>query len=224
MQLTRFAWIAAIAVATFTGGCAGLQRAATDPDYDKTRRGAAIGAAVGAVAGLLTKGDKLDNALIGAAVGGLAGGAVGNYQDRQEARLRQELAGSGVDVVRQGNNITLDMPGSVTFATDSADLNARFFGVLDRVGQTLAEYDQTVVEVAGHTDSTGSRGYNLQLSERRAQTVASYLSSRGVASRRLLTVGAGPDHPVASNSTADGRQQNRRVEITIVPVERRSAG
>ncbi len=212
--------VATLCATLVLGACADMQLAASSPDYEKTRRGAAIGAAVGVVAGLLTRGDKLDNALIGAAIGGLAGGAIGNYQDRQEAKLRQQLAGTGVDVVRQGDNITLDMPGSITFATNSADLNSRFFPVLDKVGATLKEYDQTVIEVAGHTDSTGSSSYNQALSERRAQSVAAYLESRGVAQKRMMTVGAGETHPIASNDTPDGRQQNRRVEITIVPVRK----
>jgi outer membrane protein OmpA-like peptidoglycan-associated protein len=215
----RILTVCALCAAVTMAGCAGM---ATSPEYEKTRRGAGIGAAVGAVAGVLSKGDRLDNAMIGAAIGGLAGGAIGNYQDRQEAKLRQQLEGTGVDVVRQGDNITLAMPGSITFATNSADLNSNFYSVLDRVGQTLAEYDQTMVEIAGHTDSTGTRQYNMLLSERRAQSVSAYLQSRGVNSKRLLTVGAGPDHPVASNDTPDGRQQNRRVELSIVPVERRS--
>jgi outer membrane protein OmpA-like peptidoglycan-associated protein len=215
----RRTWtVGAACVAVALAGCAGM---ATSPEYQKTRQGAGIGAAIGAVAGLLSKGDKLENAAIGAAIGGLAGGAIGNYQDRQEAKLRAQLAGSGVDVVRQGDNITLDMPGNITFATNSADLNSNFYSVLDRVSQTLGEYDQTMVEIAGHTDSTGARNYNMLLSERRAQSVAAYLSSRGVSSKRLLTVGAGPDHPVATNATPEGRQQNRRVELTIVPVEKK---
>jgi outer membrane protein OmpA-like peptidoglycan-associated protein len=213
--------VALLSATLVLGACADMQQAASSPDYEKTRRGAGIGAAIGAVAGLLTRGDKLDNALIGAAIGGLAGGAIGNYQDRQEAKLRQQLAGTGVDVVRQGDNITLDMPGSITFATNSADLNSRFFPVLDKVGATLKEYDQTVIEVAGHTDSTGSSSYNQALSERRAQSVAAYLESRGVPQKRMMTVGAGETHPIASNDTPNGRQQNRRVEITIVPVEKK---
>jgi outer membrane protein OmpA-like peptidoglycan-associated protein len=215
--------IAALAsTSLFLSGCASLQSAATDPDTQNTRRGAAIGAGVGAVAGLLTGGDKLQRALIGAAVGGLAGGAVGNYQDRQERKLREELANSGVDVVRQGDNITLDIPGGITFAVDSSDINASLRPVLDRVAVTLVEYDQTLVEVAGHTDSTGADSYNQSLSERRAGSVAAYLSSRGVPMRRMVTVGAGELHPIASNDTADGREQNRRVEVTIVPVKQTS--
>jgi outer membrane protein OmpA-like peptidoglycan-associated protein len=208
-------------LAALACACSTVQETATSPDYQKTRTGAGIGAGVGAVVGLLTKGDKFDNALIGAAIGGLAGGAIGNYQDRQEAALRAKTAGTGVEVVRKDNNITLDMPGGITFATNSADLNASFYPVLDKVSGTLVQYDQTMIEVAGHTDSTGSAQYNQALSERRAQSVAAYLESRGVRSARLLVVGAGETRPIASNDTPQGRQQNRRVELTIVPVEKK---
>jgi outer membrane protein OmpA-like peptidoglycan-associated protein len=193
-----------------------------NPDTAKTRSGAAIGAGIGAVIGLLSKGDKFDNAAIGAAIGGLGGAAIGNYQDQQERKLRAQLANTGVEVQRVGNNITLDMPGGVTFATNSADINANFYTVLDQVATTLGEFNQTVIEVAGHTDSTGARAYNMTLSERRAGSVVSYLSGRGVARERMIAVGAGPDHPVDTNETAEGRAQNRRVEITIVPVEKQA--
>lgn len=191
-----------------------------NPDTAKTRSGAAIGAGIGAVIGLLSKGDKFDNAVIGAAIGGLGGAAIGSYQDQQERKLRAQLADTGVEVQRVGNNITLDMPGGVTFATNSSDINASFYPVLDKVAATLSEFNQTVIEVAGHTDSTGSRAYNMALSERRAGSVVNYLSSRGVAAGRMIAVGAGPDHPVDTNDTPQGRAQNRRVEITIVPVEK----
>lgn len=183
----------------------------------KATKGAAIGAAAGAVAGLLTRGDKLQNALIGAGIGGIAGGGIGYYMDVQEAKLRQRLQGTGVSVTRQGDNITLNMPGNVTFASNSSDLNSKFFSVLDSVGIVLKEYDKTVVEVAGHTDNTGGTAMNQSLSERRASTVADYLSGRGINSKRFIVVGAGEAHPVASNASAQGRQQNRRVELTIVP-------
>ena len=185
----------------------------------KAVKGAGIGAAVGAVAGLLTHGDKLQNALIGAGIGSIAGGGAGYYMDVQEAKLRQQLEGTGVSVTRNGNQITLNMPGNITFASNSADLNQQFFGVLDSVSIVLKEYDKTVVEVAGHTDNTGSAQLNKDLSERRAATVANYLSGRGINSKRFITVGAGSEHPIASNATAQGRQQNRRVELTIVPNE-----
>jgi outer membrane protein OmpA-like peptidoglycan-associated protein len=181
-------------------------------------KGAGIGAAAGAVVGLLTKGDKLENALIGAGVGALAGGGVGYYMDVQEAKLRQRMEGTGVSVTRNGDNITLNMPGNITFALNSADLNAQFYNALNGVAMVLKEYDKTVIEVAGHTDSTGSDQYNLQLSQRRAQSVASYLVSQGVKQERLITVGAGKAYPIASNATEEGRAQNRRVELTIVPI------
>lgn len=213
---SRLGWL----VLAGLSACATLQQTETSPDYQKTRTGAGIGAAAGAVIGLLTRGDKFQNALIGAAIGGVAGGAIGNYQDRQAAKLRADTAGTGVQVVQQGNNITLAMPGNITFATNSADLNASFYPVLDKVSSTLVQYDQTMVEVAGHTDSTGSAAYNQALSERRAQSVAAYLTSRGVRGARLIVVGDGENHPIASNDTPEGRQQNRRVELTIVPVEK----
>lgn len=215
--------LAALAsVALLASGCESLRSVTSNPETQNTRRGAAIGAGVGAVVGLITGGDKLERALIGAAVGGLAGGAIGNYQDRQERKLRAELAGTGVEVVRNSENITLDIPGGITFAVDSSDINSSFKPILDKVASTLVEYDQTLIEVAGHTDSTGSDSYNQGLSERRASSVASYLSGRGVPMRRMVTVGGGESHPVASNDTAEGREQNRRVEVTIVPVEKDS--
>jgi len=222
MTLRTTATVTLLALSVALTGCETMSSAATNPDTAKTRRGAAIGAGVGAVIGLISKGDKVQNAMIGAAIGGLAGGAIGNYQDRQERKLRAQLAGTGVDVQRIGDNITLNMPGNVTFASDSADLNAQFFKVLEQVAGTLTEYNQTVIEVAGHTDSTGSDAYNQQLSERRAGAVIAYLASHGVQDQRMIKVGAGEKHPVASNATAEGRQLNRRVEITIVPVEQKA--
>jgi outer membrane protein OmpA-like peptidoglycan-associated protein len=158
------------------------------------------------------------NALIAAGVGALAGGAVGQYMDRQEAKLRDELKGTGVSVTRNGNNITLNMPGNITFKTDSADLRPDFFDVLNSVALVLKEYDKTILEVAGHTDSTGSEQYNQTLSERRAGAVAQYLTSQGVNPQRIITVGAGKDHPIASNDTPEGRQANRRVELSLEPI------
>jgi outer membrane protein OmpA-like peptidoglycan-associated protein len=220
IRMNRKGIVALIAAAAVgIGGCAPLQDVATSPEREKTRRGAGYGAAAGAVIGLLTGGnDKFEAAMIGAAAGALAGGAVGYYMDRQEDKLREQMAGTGVGVVRQGDNITLDVPGGVTFAFNSSDINSQFYPVLDRVAATLTEYDKTVIEVAGHTDSVGSDSYNQQLSERRANSVANYLSGRGVARTRVVTIGAGEAHPVASNDTDEGRARNRRVEITIVPV------
>jgi len=214
--------ILAITVAAFfASACTTLDPYTREEKTSKTAKGAMIGAGIGAVVGLISGDDAVERrqrALIGAGVGALAGGAVGNYQDRQEAKLRAELEGTGVSVYRDGDNITLNMPGSITFATDSSDLSPAFFDVLNSVGKVLGEFDKTVVEVAGHTDSRGSDAYNQSLSERRAASVATYLQGQGVMSQRLITVGLGESRPVADNSTADGRQANRRVEITMVPV------
>jgi outer membrane protein OmpA-like peptidoglycan-associated protein len=211
------ALLVVVAATVSLAGCAATDDFMTNPEKAKTRQGTAIGAGAGAVAGLLI-GGGWEGALIGAGVGALAGGAVGNYQDKQEKKLRQQMAGTGVEVVRNGDNITLDMPGNVTFAFDSAALNPQFNSVLDKVAQTLTEFDQTVIQIAGHTDSTGAHSYNMKLSEQRANSVKSYLAGRGVPTQRMQTVGAGPDHPIADNSTEAGRAENRRVEITIVPV------
>ena len=212
----------AAALSMVMAGCATYTGQTTDPnDPNRTQQGALIGAAVGAVAGLLTGDDATERrqrALVGAGVGGLTGGAVGAYQDRQEAELRRQMAGTGVDVVRNGDNITLNMPGNITFAFDSSNLQSQFLPVLDNVAGTLSEYNQTIVEVAGHTDSVGTDSYNQALSERRANAVAGYLGSKGIMQQRMMVVGAGETRPVASNDTDSGRAQNRRVEITLVPV------
>lgn len=201
--------------------CTTLDPYTREEKVSNASKGAAIGALSGVAVGLITGDDSAErkkNALILAGVGGVAGGAVGYYMDQQEMKLRQQLEGTGVSVARNGDNITLNMPGNVTFAVDSGDLNSGFYPVLDSVGLVLKEFDQTFVEVAGHTDSTGAEQYNQALSERRAESVAAYLKSRPMRADRLVTVGAGENHPIADNATADGRATNRRVEITIVPV------
>ncbi len=186
----------------------------------KATTGAAIGGIAGAILGAATasRGNRAEMALLGAGIGAIAGGSVGYYMDVQEAKLRQKLEGTGVRVVRDGNDIRLVMPGDVTFATNSADLNSRFFPVLDSVALVLNEYKSTLVTVAGYTDSTGSVDYNQKLSEKRATTVALYLQGRGVAEQRLAAIGHGEANPVASNNTAEGRSRNRRVEITLDPI------
>jgi outer membrane protein OmpA-like peptidoglycan-associated protein len=201
--------------------CTTLDPYTREEETSKAQRQAVIGAAAGAAVGLLTGDSSMERkqrALIGAGLGALAGAGVGTYMDRQEAKLRAELERTGVSVTRIGDNITLNMPGNITFATNSADLNAGFFDVLNSVSLVVDEFDQTVIEVAGHTDSTGSDEYNQQLSERRAAAVAAYLRTRNVLADRIITVGAGESRPVASNDTDAGRQQNRRVELTLVPL------
>jgi outer membrane protein OmpA-like peptidoglycan-associated protein len=213
--------LAALAAATVVSGCYTNDAYSGNRKVSNTAKGAGIGAAIGAVAGILSGPDARahrKNALIAAGVGALAGGAVGQYMDRQEAKLRSQLQGTGVSVTRNGDTITLNMPGNITFRTDSADLNASFYNVLNSVSLVLKEYDKTILEVAGHTDNTGSAQYNQGLSERRAQSVAQYLESHGVNSQRVMTVGAGETHPIASNNTPDGRQANRRVELSLEPL------
>ena len=202
-------------------GCYTYDAYTGDKKVSDTTKGAGIGAAAGAVVGLLTGGDAAahrKNALIAAGVGALAGGAIGNYMDRQEASLRHDLAGTGVSVTRMGDNITLNMPGNITFKSDSSELDPSFYKVLNSVDLVLKKYNKTVVEVAGHTDSTGAADYNQKLSERRAEAVAQYLESQGLATNRVVTIGAGETRPVADNATPQGRQMNRRVELTLTPL------
>src|SRR6186713_561020 len=168
----RFLKVAVVAAALIAvAACETVNPYTNETQTSKAATGAGIGAAAGAVIGLLTKGDKLQNALIGAGAGALAGGGVGYYMDVQEAKLRQRLEGTGVSVTRVGDNITLNLPSSITFASNSSDLNAQFYSALEGVSMVLKEYNKTVIEVAGHTDSTGSDSYNQQLSQRRASSV-----------------------------------------------------
>src|SRR5690606_32582234 len=146
------------------------------------------------------------------------GAGYGYYADKQEAELRRSMQGTGVEVQRQGDVIQLVMPGNITFATDSADIASSFYVPLNNLASSFRQYNQNSIEIVGHTDSTGSRAHNMALSQRRAQAVANYLSAQGVDPSRLSTRGAGPDQPVASNATADGRAQNRRVEVTLRPL------
>jgi len=202
-------------------GCQTLDPYTQESKTSNATKGAIIGAVSGAVVGLVSGDDAVErrqHALIGAGIGALAGGSVGYYMDRQEAKLRAELEDTGVSVHRDGDNITLNMPGNVTFATDSSDLSESFYDVLGSVSIVLDEFDQTVVEVAGHTDSSGSEAHNQALSERRASSVAQYLDVRGVNDQRIITVGMGEIRPVADNDSSSGRQMNRRVEITLVPI------
>ena len=213
--------LAMTVMTVFVSGCETLDAYTREEKMSSATKGALIGAAAGVAVGLMSGDDAVErrqHALIGAGIGALAGGSIGYYMDKQEAELRAELEGTGVSVVRNGENITLSMPGNVTFATDSSDLSPAFFDVLNSVGKVLVEYEQTVVEVAGHTDSTGSESYNQGLSKRRATSVSAYLSGQGIIDQRLITLGMGEARPIADNSTSAGRQANRRVEITMVPV------
>ncbi|MBT9383979.1 OmpA family protein [Pseudooceanicola sp. CBS1P-1] len=184
--------------------------------YRNTRTGAAAGAGFGAVVGSLLSDDKGKGAAIGAVVGGIAGSAYGNYLDKQEASLRGSL-GNDVQIQNTGSQLILTMPQDILFATDSATLRPDLTSDLQKVAQSLNEYPATRVQVVGHTDNTGTAAYNQQLSQRRAASVANTLINYGVSSGRISAFGRGEDQPKASNLTAEGRQQNRRVEIVIIP-------
>lgn len=202
---------------------------ASDPLTGKAQRnntagGAALGALLGAGAGFLVarkKGgkDQRKAALIGAGIGGLAGAGIGNYMDRQEQELRQHLQNSGVSVSRSGDNIILNMPSNVTFASDSATVNQNFAGVLNSVAIILNKYPNTLLDIDGHTDSSGDPTYNQQLSERRAVAVGQYLQGQGTEPRRLLVVGFGETRPIAPNDSEQGKAMNRRVEVKITPIQ-----
>jgi outer membrane protein OmpA-like peptidoglycan-associated protein len=181
--------------------------------------GAAVGALLGAGVGALTgdnREDSIRNAAIGAAVGAGLGAIGGDSLDRQEAELRAQL-GSGVGLVNTGSQLIVTMPQDILFATGSATLTPTLIGDLQDVARSLNTYPNTTVQVVGHTDNTGDAAYNQRLSEQRAQSVASVLISSGVAPSRVQIVGRGENNPIASNQTAEGRQQNRRVEIIITP-------
>ena len=178
---------------------------------------AAYGAGAAAVCGLVGAIESSKHARNAALGCGIVGAGVGAYMDAQESKLRAQLQGTGVQVAREGDNIRLIMPGNITFETDSYNLRPDFYPVLNSVATVLAKYADTAIRVSGHTDNTGSRQYNQTLSEKRAGSVAEYLTAQGVARQRLVVQGQAFDQPIADNATAAGRAQNRRVEIYILP-------
>ncbi|NVK42230.1 MAG: OmpA family protein [Oceanospirillaceae bacterium] len=197
-------------------GCTTLDPYSREEKTAQATKGAGIGAVTGALLGAaVDHHDRGRGALVGALVGGAVGGGIGHYMDQQEMALRQRLDGTGVGIERVGDDIRLVMPGNITFETGSAQLDSGFYAVLDDVALVLNEFDKTAVGVNGFTDNTGSFELNQNLSEQRATSVARYLVSRGVAQGRISTQGYGPRYPVASNDTAAGRSQNRRVEVFI---------
>ncbi len=186
----------------------------------RTKEGALTGAAIGAGLGVLTgKGgkDKLDRAVVGGALGGLAGGVIGNNLDRQAGELQAELNDSRIRIINEGSQLRVVMPEGLLFATDSASVQPSIQNDLYAVADNLNRYPNSRVEVVGHTDNTGSAAYNQTLSENRAAAVGAILRGAGVAGGRLVTYGRGESMPVASNLTPEGKAQNRRVEIVIIP-------
>ncbi|NYD88554.1 OmpA family protein [Sphingomonas melonis] len=215
---SKFLAAAALAALVTTSACT------TDPETGERRISkTAIGGIGGALGGYLLGdlvGGRRDRTekILGAGIGGLAGAGIGAYMDKQERDLRARTAGTDVQVTREGDNLVLNIPSGITFAYDSAEVQPQFRRTLDQVAETLAQYNQTYIDVYGHTDSTGSDAYNQTLSERRATSVADYLASRGVQPARIGMRGFGETQPIASNDTDAGRAANRRVEVKIVPI------
>ncbi len=217
--------IIALSFASITAltGCTTFDAYTGEEKTSNTAKGAGIGGGVAAVISFLANKDKSSaernrRILRDAGIGAIAGGGVGYYMDSQEAKLRQQLRSSGVSVVRDGDNINLIMPGNITFPSNGRDLRAGFYNVLDSVAIVLEEFEKTTIVSAGYTDSTGSDAYNQQLSEDRANAVASYLKTKKVNPARFEIIGFGESNPVADNSTPEGRAQNRRVELTLLPI------
>jgi outer membrane protein OmpA-like peptidoglycan-associated protein len=215
------------AVTTLSAAALLLAACSTDPytgeqKISNTAVGATTGAILGGVGGAIlgetTSLKTRKAALIGAGIGALAGGGVGVYMDSQEAKLRRRLEGTGVSVTRDGESIILNMPSNITFATDQSDIKPNFYATLNSVSIVLKEFNQTLVDVEGHTDSDGSDEYNQQLSQRRAEAVAEYLVSQELSPERFETKGYGEARPVATNASGGGKARNRRVEIQIVPL------
>ncbi|KPY36817.1 MULTISPECIES: OmpA family protein [Pseudomonas syringae group] len=224
MFMSRRLIIAATAVAMLSG-CATSNpydnqgQAQSSGGMNKTAKYGGLGALAGAVAGAaIDHNNRGKGALIGAAVVGAASAGYGYYADKQEAALRASMANTGVEVQRQGDQIKLIMPGNITFATDSSAIASSFYSPLNNLANSLKQFNQSNIEIIGYTDSTGSRQHNMDLSQQRAQSVATYLTSQGVDQAHLSVRGAGPDQPIASNADANGRAQNRRVEVNLKPI------
>ena len=182
-------------------------------------KGAAIGAISGAILGKATSNHKNKRAVFGAAIGAIAGAAIGDYMDKQEQAFRDELSSSGIDVVREGDNLRLIMPSNITFATGQSYITSGFHATLNDVAKVLVKFDKTFLSIEGHTDSSGAADFNQKLSEQRASSVKSYLMNQNIIAARLNTIGYGETQPVAANNTPQNKALNRRVEIQIVPNE-----
>jgi outer membrane protein OmpA-like peptidoglycan-associated protein len=194
-----------------------LSLAVTGCASTNQEKGAAIGAIAGAVLGKSTSNHKNKRVVWGAAIGAIAGAAVGNYMDKQEQEFRDELSGSGIEVVREGDNLRLIMPANITFATGQSYITSGFYETLDAIARVLNKYEKTLLSIEGHTDSQGSAEFNQNLSEQRAGSVKQYLTNQDIIASRLKTTGYGESRAIADNTTANGRALNRRVEIQIIP-------
>lgn len=210
--------VAVMSITLLLASCETTNPYTGEQEMNKTSKYAGLGALGCGLVGALAsnKGDKNENALKAGAACAAIGAGVGLYMDKQNDKLRAQLQGTGVQVVRQGENIQLIMP-DVSFKTDSADISSSFYAPLNSVAVVLKEYDKTNVNVIGYTDSRGSDQHNMMLSQNRAQSVVSYLMSQGVIGNRLNAVGMGKANPIGDNSTAAGQALNRRVVVTISP-------
>lgn len=190
-------------------------------EHARTATGATIGAGAGALLGsaVSNRSDRTKGVLLGAAVGATVGGLIGRQMDQQEAQLRQQMQGTGVEIQREGDTIRLQAPENITFDTGRADIKPQFRTVLDQLAYSVTQYPNTIVRVEGHTDSVGSASFNQTLSENRARSVASYLIQRSVPSNRVEAYGYGFTRPIADNNTEWGRAQNRRVEVLLIPLQ-----
>lgn len=213
--------ITAAVLAIAVSGCATMDPYSGEKKTSNATKGVAAGAILGAVVGAATssKNDREKGVLTGAAAGAAVGGGAGYYMDRQEKVLRDRLQGTGVQIQRDGDNIQLIMPGNITFATGKSDIRSDFYSVLDSVATILKEFKDTRINVSGHTDNTGGADLNQMLSEQRASSVKSYLIDGKVSSGRVNAVGYSYRYPIASNSTSQGREANRRVELQLEPLQ-----
>lgn len=215
----KFGLVAVIVASLSLGACTTIDPYTGQEKPSNAATGAGVGAVAGALGGLIFGGKNTrSSVLIGAGIGALAGAGVGAYMDNQEKELRAQLQGTGVSVTRTGNQIVLNMPSNITFDIDRAEVKPQFYDTLRAVALVLRKYDRTIVDVYGHTDSTGSVEHNLDLSQRRAMSVATVLANDGVDQRRFYVSGLGESDPIASNDTESGRALNRRVEIQIAPL------
>ena len=207
--------LALVFMAAVISGCQTTDPYTGEQRASKTAKYGGIGAVTGAVIGGLVDGGE--GALTGAALGGAAGAGYGYYTDRQEAVLRQQLQGTGVQVYRQGDQLQLIMPSSITFDTSKSDVKSSFYPVLNSVSKVFKEYDKNLIEVVGYTDSSGGPTINQPLSEARAKSVADFLAFQGVSSSRITHYGRGASNPIGDNGTKEGKAMNRRVEINLKP-------
>ncbi len=219
MTISKCALTVGLCSAMFLGACTdpGTLSVQNDPNQN-AKQGALLGGLIGAGVGAIANdSDPLLGALAGGAIGAAGGGVIGNQLDRQAAELRQQLANDGITIVNAGDRLIVTVPNDITFDTDSSTVRPALRADLVKVGQNLVNYPNSNVQIIGHTDSDGEASYNLGLSERRANAVADILQANGVSYARITTVGQGENNPIASNLTPEGKAQNRRVEIVVVP-------